>query len=208
MGMKELIDNRQTFILDCHGMSHERKVFCGNLVVQAVKNHFRYEKISVYKPLSLFVDECHTFTNPFWFDILKESRKYNISAVLATQDFSLLSKTMKRILLNSGSLICFRSGANEARELAAEIGCKPEEIQFIDKYHCYFMTPEKCGICSVPAPNIFKKYPLPVAKKERKLESEIVWSEVPSCDPNSDPVGKRLGKGKSPKSPTRGLSER
>lgn len=173
----ELIDKKQTLILDTHGMSREKMVFCGNLVTQGIKNYFRFEKRKTYNPVSIYVDECHNFLNPYWFDILKEGRKYNVSAILSTQDFSLLSETMRRILLNSGTLVAFRSGHVEATALAKEMDCKPQDIQFIDKYHCAYLTAEKRGFCRVPRPPILKEYPI---KKVHAPAPKPVWFEYVS----------------------------
>jgi len=120
MSIGNLISKRESFILDCSGMSREKMIFAGNLISQAVKNYFRYESPQEYQPLAMYVDECHNFINYNFMDILKEGRKYKLSCVLATQDLSFDEK-MARIMLNVGNIVSFRLGAKEAQLVAKEL---------------------------------------------------------------------------------------
>ena len=110
----ELIRNRETFILDCSGMSREKMIFVGTLVSHGISSYFRYAKPKEYFPLSLYIDECHNYVNPFLFDILKEGRKYKISCILATQDFAVIEERMARVMLNVGNIVSYRLGNREA----------------------------------------------------------------------------------------------
>jgi type IV secretory pathway TraG/TraD family ATPase VirD4 len=152
----ELIRNGDTFILDCSGMGREKMIFVGSLVTQAVKNYFRYEKPQIYRPLSLYIDECQNFMNPNIFDILKEGRKYKLSCVLSTQDFAVMDERMTRVMLNVGNIVSYRLGHREASYVAKELAISPNDLQFIEKYHVAYLTPKETGVPKAPMPPYVK----------------------------------------------------
>jgi hypothetical protein len=153
----KFIQEGKTFILDCFGMSKEKMIFVGSLISQGFKNFFRYERPKEYKPLALYIDECHNYLNYNFYDILKEGRKYKLSCILSTQDFSLVDDHMTRVMLNVGTIIAFKLGSREAQFIAKEIDCEATDIQFLEKYHFYLLTPEIRGKFMAPRPPIFKK---------------------------------------------------
>ena len=114
----KLIGKGETFILDAFGMSREKMIFAGNIISQGIKNYFRYERPTEYKPLALFVDESHLFVNHNFMDILKEGRKYKLGTVLATQDFAAIDEKLTRVMCNVGSILTYRAGARK-RQLSA-----------------------------------------------------------------------------------------
>lgn len=185
----ELIAKRQTFILDCFGMSREKMVFAGSIVTQGIKNYFRYSRPKEYLPLSLYIDEAHNFVSPNLFDILKEGRKYKLSCCLATQDFAVIDEKMARVMCNLGSIISYRVGHREAQTLANELGKVKKDLvenvwkgenltekvtvfntkeilQNLEKYHVAYMTPKEKGIAKAPRPPFF------IPKEPKKVEPQ------------------------------------
>lgn len=166
----ELIAKGKTLIVDCSQMSKDKMVFLGNVVSQGIKNYFRYSRAD-YKPLALYVDECQNFVNSNFYDILKEGRKYKLSAVLATQDLATIEDKMVRIMLNVGNIVAFRLGNREAQFISREMECTTSELQFVEKYHLYYLTPEGKGLAKA-LPKMFIK-PKPIT--EMKTETKIDW---------------------------------
>jgi hypothetical protein len=159
----ELIDKAQVFIMDCSRMSIEQMIFVGSILLQQVAAYFRYEKKENrkdYKPLRIMVDECHWFVDQNIAQILKEGRHYRLSAILATQDFALIPQQLQRVMMNMGTIISFQLGYQEAQLLARELNVTPQDIQFLEKYHCWYLTGNQTGICKAPSPPYIKRIPL------------------------------------------------
>jgi hypothetical protein len=167
----ELIAKRQTFILDCFGMSKEKMVFAGSLVAHGINSYFRYSRPAEYLPVLLYIDECHNFINPSLFDILKEGRKYKLSCVLATQDFAVIEERMARVMLNVGNIVSYRLGNREASFIARELDIPSQDIQFMEKYHVVYLTPKGKGMAKAPRPPFFvPKEPPVVVEPQRKAK--------------------------------------
>jgi len=187
----EFIEKGQTLILDAFGMSREKMIFTGNIISQGIKNYFRYERPKVYKPLSLYVDECHLFVNFNFMDILKEGRKFKLGVVMATQDFATIDEKLARVMCNVGTLLSYRLGSREAQVIANEMGkVKADrieqvwkgnnlsekvttfdtktELQNLEKYHLAFMTPKTKGIVKALRPPLFKKLEVKRVEPPRK----------------------------------------
>ena len=176
----ELIRNRETFILDCSGMSREKMIFVGTLVSHGISSYFRYAKPKEYFPLSLYIDECHNYVNPFLFDILKEGRKYKISCILATQDFAVIEERMARVMLNVGNIVSYRLGNREAAFVARELDIPSQDIQFIEKYHVVYLTPKGKGMAKAQRPPYFLPKEPPVAVEPQRKAIKPSWFTVES----------------------------
>lgn len=59
---------------------------------------------------------------------------------------------MKRVLLNVGSIVCFRVGYSEASVVAREMNLTAQDIQTLDRYYIAYMTPNSSGIAKAPRP--------------------------------------------------------
>jgi hypothetical protein len=174
----ELIAKKQTFLLDCMGMSREQMIMAGSIVTHGIKNYFRFARPKEYLPLSLYIDEAHLFVNPSLFDILKEGRRYKLSCCMATQDFAVIDEKMARVMCNAGTLISYRVGHREAQTLANEMGKVKDDLiekvwkgekltekvtvfntkdilQNLEKYHVAYMTPKEKGIAKASRPPFF-----------------------------------------------------
>lgn len=181
---KTFIATGQTLILDCFGMSRDKMIFTGCLVTHAIKSYFRYTKPGAYEPLVMYIDEAHNFINENHLDILKEGRKYKLSAILATQDFATIDPTLVRVMLsNIGTLVVFRCGHREASALSNEFpSLGAHDLQFLERYTCAYRTPEEEGIAKSQRPPFVKKIPVttqPVAERAFQLD----WFQL-------EPVGR------------------
>ena len=73
-------------------------------------------------PFYLYLDEFQNYTTDHIQEILSESRKYNLSLVLAHQYLAQLPPEQKDAVMNTaGTLACFRVGHQDAEELAKDI---------------------------------------------------------------------------------------
>jgi hypothetical protein len=79
-------------------------------------------------PAYLYLDEFQNYTTSHIQDILTESRKYNLSLVLANQHIAQLTSDEVRsaVINTTGSLQCFRVGHQDALTLAKEIFPGPD----------------------------------------------------------------------------------
>jgi len=182
---EDIIENRQTFILDCHGLSEDKMIFLGTLVTHAIKSYLRFAKKNSFKPLVLVCDECHLFINPNYFTIIKEGRKYRIATILATQDFANMpAKLSRTILSNIGTLISFRVGHAEASAIAREFTMlATADLQTLAKYHCAFRTPSSEGIARTLAPPFVQKRTVPASRIDRPA-FDLTWFDLDeSCQP-------------------------
>ena len=173
----ELIKNKETLIVDCSGMSKEQMIFMGSIVCNGFKDYFRYARVKEYFPVSLYIDECHNFLSSqnSIFDILKESRKYAISCTLATQDMATMDERLARVMLNSGNLIAYRLGYREANLFAREMEMSANDIQFIEKFHLAYLTPQERGIAKAPRPPIIKEVELPKTVEPQRNSKKPSW---------------------------------
>lgn len=176
----ELISKRQTFILDCFGMSKEKMIFTGSLVAHGINSYFRYSRPAAYYPASLYIDECHNFISVSLSDILKEGRKYKLSCILATQDFAVIEERMARVMLNVGNIVAYRLGHREAGFVARELDISSQDIQFIEKFHSAYMTQKGKGIAKAPRPPFIKETKTPVGTTELQRTSKFIWFTLES----------------------------
>jgi type IV secretory pathway VirB4 component len=154
---KDIAENRKSFILDCHGLSEDKMIFLGTLVTHGIKSYLRSSR-GPFNPLCLYVDECHNFINPNYFTLLKEGRKYKVSAILATQDFTAMPANLTGVILsNVGTLVSFRVGYKEASLLSREFPTlQTQELQFLEKYFCAYRTPKNEGVAKTMPPPFVK----------------------------------------------------
>jgi len=183
----DLIENKRTFIIDCHGMNDDKMIFVGTLITQQIKTYFRYTQKDEYKPLVFYADECHNFVNPNTFTILREARKYKISAILATTDFAGLDdKLVHTILSNCGTLISFRCGFREAVQIAREFK-NLRDIQFLEKHYAAVKTPDFEGSVKTQLSPFVKKKPITIQKRMERREFGFKWFALEkSYQPNDD----------------------
>jgi hypothetical protein len=182
-----LIEKKQSLIVDCHGMNEDKMVFVGTLLTLMVKTYFRFTRKEKYDPLALYIDECHNFVNQNTFTLLREGRKYSIISILATTDFAGMSeKLVHTILSNCGTLIAFRCGFREAVPISKEFrNLTLEDVQFLEKYHCAYRTPDDEGIAKTSLAPFVKEKPILTAKVVKK-EFGLKWFKLKPCRSKDD----------------------
>ncbi|MGD8457499.1 MAG: TraM recognition domain-containing protein [Anaerolineales bacterium] len=73
-------------------------------------------------PFYLYLDEFQNYTTDNVKEILSESRKYGLSIIFAHQYLDQLPSNIRSAVLNTtGTLVCFRIGNQDARQLVREI---------------------------------------------------------------------------------------
>jgi hypothetical protein len=197
--INKLIENQETFILDCSGMGYAKQIFVGTLITSLTKAYFLYSKPKEYKPLILIIDEAHNFVSSEFTIITKQARKYQIATILSTTDFSMMPKPLVHsILSNAGTLVCLRAGNVEAQLISNEFNTiKAEDIKGLEKYHAVYKTPDGEGIVKLPRPVFVKEMEIKPMKKETK-SFDLKWFDLSSCyaqwdyDPNGSAAGNGL----------------
>lgn len=176
--INRLIENQESLILDCSGMGFNKKVFIGALLTNLVKSYFIYAKPKEYQPLIMTVDECHNFVSPDFSLILKEGRKYKISTILATTDFSSMpSSLIHAIRSNVGTIICLRAGYIEASMISNEfVNGSSQDILGLEKYHALVKTPDGECIVKLPRPPFIRN--IPVKPMEKKKPVDHKWFDL------------------------------
>lgn len=92
------------------------------------------------RPFALFIDEFHNFTTLSIATMASELRKYGISLTLAHQHLHQLEPDVRHAVLgNAGTLIVFRTGAEDAFHLAKEFSpvFDPNDLIALPNYHLY-----------------------------------------------------------------------
>jgi hypothetical protein len=92
------------------------------IVAQIQQAALARKKESDRKPYYLYLDEFQNYTTDNISDILSESRKYQLSMVLAHQYLEQLDENIQAAVLNtSGAIVCFRTGFDDALRLAKHV---------------------------------------------------------------------------------------
>jgi len=92
------------------------------------------------KAFCLYVDEIHNFLTLSFADILSEARKYGLNLILAHQYIEQLDQKIRAAIFgNTGTIISFRVGAEDAKYLAREFYPVFEETDLVNlaNYHIY-----------------------------------------------------------------------
>jgi hypothetical protein len=175
--LKDLINKGESLILDCKGMGKEKMIFCGAIVAQMIKNYMRYDEPT--NPCAVYIDECQHFVGSNFLDTaLREGRKYKLAILLSTQQFAGMDNDLIHTMLGVGNIISFQVPYREATYLSKEMDIKPQDLQFIEKWHAAYMTPDERGILKVSRPPFTPKWE---PKAEPKKKSD--WFPLVSCQP-------------------------
>lgn len=92
------------------------------------------------KDFYLYVDEFQNFSTDVFPSILSEARKYRLNLILAHQYLYQLSENIKQSIFgNVGTVVAFRTGSIDARELEEEFKpeLRSEDIEKLENYHIY-----------------------------------------------------------------------
>jgi hypothetical protein len=171
---EDIIEEKKTFILDASDMSWEQMTFIGTTIALGLRSYMRHSRLKKFKPCSVFIDECQNFiTSSFIGELLREGRKYKLSCILATQQFSGMDENLVRSLLNCGSIVSFRVGSREAGMVARELNFPQEQLQFLEKHWVVYLSGNETGIAKAPMPPIVK--PLEPKRPEPKRTLNGGW---------------------------------
>lgn len=112
----------------------------GGLIVSKVMHaafsrHGSEEKARL--PFMLYVDEFPSFTTQAFADLMPEARKYGLGLILAHQHVSQMdSNVFDAVLGNTGTMIAFRVGANDAPLIARQLGdVSNHDLITLPNYH-------------------------------------------------------------------------
>lgn len=92
------------------------------------------------RPFWLYVDEFQNFTTLSFATMLSELRKFGVGLVLAHQYLDQLKPNIREAVIgNAGTLISFRLGANDARDIAREFSpiFKPDDLLRLENHELY-----------------------------------------------------------------------
>jgi hypothetical protein len=124
--MQQVLDEGKILIcnLSKGRIGEDASTLLGSMLVTAIQlAALRRARIPEHerRPFFLYVDEMHSFVSLSFADILSEARKYKLSLFLTHQYIEQLHETIRSAIFgNVGTLITFRVGAEDAKELVKE----------------------------------------------------------------------------------------
>jgi hypothetical protein len=124
------------------------------------------------KPFYLYVDEMHSFVSLSFADILAEARKYKLSLFLAHQYIEQIQEKIRYAIFgNVGTMIIFRVGAEDAKQLAQEVSPVFSEDDLINlpRYSMYLKLMID-GATSKP----FSAQTVPLSQQQYFLKHQII----------------------------------
>ena len=92
------------------------------------------------KDFYLYIDEFQNFSTDVFPSILSEARKYRLDLILAHQYIHQLSESVSHAVFgNVGTLICFRVGGIDAKQLASEFlpTFTEHDLEHVFNHHAY-----------------------------------------------------------------------
>ena len=123
--MLELMDQRCVILVQIpKGLLGENtsNLLGAFIVAQIQQAALSRKKEEQREPFYLYLDEFQNYTTDNISDILSESRKYQLSMVLAHQYLQQLDEDIQAAVLNtSGAIACFRTGFDDALRLAKHV---------------------------------------------------------------------------------------
>ncbi len=90
-------------------------------------------------PFTIAVDEIGSFVTGPFLELLAEARKYGVTLIMATQSLAAMDEKVRRSMLtNIGTLVAFRSGADDVELLQKEFAgmFRPEILMALDVGEC------------------------------------------------------------------------
>ena len=107
------------------------------IMLAAFSRHGSEEKAR--QPFALLIDEFPSFTTEAFASLLPEARKYGLSLTLAHQHISQVERPVfDAVLGNVGTVIAFRVGAQDAPQIARQLGdVLPEDLIRLPNHHAF-----------------------------------------------------------------------
>jgi Type IV secretion-system coupling protein DNA-binding domain len=125
--IQEVMDEGKILIcnLSKGKMGEDATTVLGSMLVNAIQlaalNRASIQE-EYRKPFYLYVDEMHSFVSLSFTDILAEARKYKLSLFLAHQYIEQVHEKIRYAIFgNVGTMIIFRVGAEDAKQLVQEV---------------------------------------------------------------------------------------
>jgi hypothetical protein len=104
------------------------------------------------RPFYLYVDEFQNFATDSFATILSEARKYGLNLTVANQYISQMSDTVRDAVFgNVGTMISFRSSADDAAILAKQFEPQFESIDLLQMHNRHFIINMVIGGEKVPS---------------------------------------------------------
>ncbi len=191
VNFRELIDEGKILIasLPKGTLGEENQLLLGSLLMTKLQLA-AMERVDMpeeeRKDFHLYCDEFQNFSTPSFIGILSEARKYRLDLTLAHQYIEQLDTHVKDAIFgNVGTLICFRVGASDAKELEKEFS---PEFSWQDFIHVppYSVYIRLCinGVTSRP----FNADGLPPRARPRKSHRETIIraSRERYCSPKEE----------------------
>jgi len=168
--LRDIMDNKKILLVNLNkGRLGDSANLLGALLVSKIKMAaFSRNDLPVTErqPFYLYIDEFQNFATDSFIEILSEARKYKLSLILAHQNLSQLTESLRdSILANCGIQACFRVNREDAQLLAKELmgpmyrhfpGWEIN-IQFLQE-----VPPRCCYVANKPENGIVGIYTLPV----------------------------------------------
>lgn len=141
-------------------------------------------------PFYLYVDEMHSFVSLSFADILAEARKYKLSLFLAHQYIEQIHEKIRYAIFgNVGTMIIFRVGAEDAKQLVQEVHpvFSEEDLINLPRYSMYVKlmidgaTSKPFSATTVPTATDMQPYKYEIITRSRMRfgrEREIVEDEI------------------------------
>jgi hypothetical protein len=125
--IQDIMDNKKILIcnLSKGQLGEDASTLLGSMLVNAIQLAALARAAQQEEnrtPFYLYVDEMHSFVSLSFTDILAEARKYKLSLFMAHQYIEQVNEKIRYAIFgNVGTMIIFRVGAEDAKQLAHEV---------------------------------------------------------------------------------------
>ncbi len=128
-------------------MVEDSRIF-GKFIIATIQGIAKKRTLEQGKPSNavyLFVDEFYHYINDSIVSIIKETRKFGVHLIVATQSMGDLNETkLKHNLFdNTAVKVVGRIGHTSTKALSQEIGVTPEQLQSLPNYSFYLKARER-----------------------------------------------------------------
>ena len=157
LSFTDVMDHRKIFIarIAQGDLGIQKSSLIGGLLLSNFHLHALQRKVPD-PPLYLYADEFHNLGNVQ--EMLSGIRKFGVSLNLAHQYVGQLSDEMQDAVLGTvGTMVCFRIGPKDARELAVQFDKQPQQLADIPPYRAYVTTDRNTIEIHVPEPDFSNK---------------------------------------------------
>ncbi|MBN8965817.1 MAG: ATP-binding protein [Rhizobiales bacterium] len=160
-----VMDKRQRLVVNLSGLGDGPAFLLGALIMAGVSQAAaRRSEIPEADrvPFTVYADEFQNYATETFEGVLSEARKWKISLVLAHQFTGQVHpRLLKAVLGNCQQLTIFRVSAQDARELADEMG--REDLADTPNFHAWHRTGQFTQAHALP--------PVPVLPRQGKIEA-------------------------------------